>query len=126
MAQSHPEPQSSQQIARSPLDEESLLGSRRLREFLGGCSEMHIWRLLNDDKNQALAFPKPMKINGRNYWRLGALRQWVRERQVQSQATSMIALPAALRSKTTPLPCNSRKRIRPSKRARRNIVRCKP
>jgi predicted DNA-binding transcriptional regulator AlpA len=72
----------------SDPSDESLITGKQLRELLGCCSEMHIWRLLNEEKNQALAFPKPVKINYRNYWRLGAVREWVREREAAPQRTS--------------------------------------
>ncbi len=85
MFQSYSKVQSSRQITRSSQSDESLIAGKRLREILGGCSEMHIWRLLHDEKNQALAFPKPMKINDRNYWRLGSIRQWIREQEIQSR-----------------------------------------
>jgi hypothetical protein len=49
---------------------------------------MHIWRLSNAEKYQALAFPKLIQINDRNYWRLGAVRQWIRDREAQSQKVS--------------------------------------
>jgi len=90
--------------ARSQLSDESLIGGKQLRKFLGGCSEMHIWRLLNCEKNRALAFPRPIKINDRNYWRLGAVRQWVCEREAESQP---LAAPTS----------QSRKQSRPSKRS---------
>jgi predicted DNA-binding transcriptional regulator AlpA len=73
---------------RSPLSDESLITSKQLRELLGHCSEMHIWRLLNKEKYQPLAFPKPIKINDRNYWRLGGVRQWIRDREAQWQKVS--------------------------------------
>jgi predicted DNA-binding transcriptional regulator AlpA len=66
------------------LSDECLISSKMVRELVGNCSEMHIWRLLNDKKNKALAFPKPININKRNYWRLGVVRQWIREREAQS------------------------------------------
>jgi predicted DNA-binding transcriptional regulator AlpA len=75
----------SRRAARSPLSDESLITGKQLRDFFGGCSEMHIWRLLNAKKYRTLAFPKPIKINDRNYWRLGAIRNWIREREAQSQ-----------------------------------------
>jgi predicted DNA-binding transcriptional regulator AlpA len=114
-----------QHATQSPLSDESLIVSRRLRKLLGDCSEMHIWRLLNDEKNQPLAFPKPIKINDRNYWRLGAIRQWVRGREVQSQLASTAALRVAPRSGPTAAPRigNHRKQIRPSKRARHRRAR---
>jgi predicted DNA-binding transcriptional regulator AlpA len=115
----------SRHATQSPLSDVGLIASKRLRELLGDCSEMHIWRLLNEEKYQALAFPKPIKINDRNYWRLGAIRHWIREREVQSQAALTMALRAAPRSKSvaSPRKGNSRKQTRPSKRARRRRVR---
>jgi predicted DNA-binding transcriptional regulator AlpA len=76
------------QITQSQLSDESLITGRQLREFLGRCSEMHIWRLLNKKEYQAFAFPKPIKINDRNYWRLGAVRQWIRDQEAPSQKVS--------------------------------------
>jgi len=34
---------------------------------------MSIWRWMHDERMQ---FPEPVKINRRNYWRLGDLREW--------------------------------------------------
>jgi predicted DNA-binding transcriptional regulator AlpA len=66
------------------LGDECLITSKPVRELCGNCSEMHVWRLLNEEKYRELAFPKPFKINGRNYWRLGAVRRWVRDREAES------------------------------------------
>jgi predicted DNA-binding transcriptional regulator AlpA len=90
----------------SHLSDECLITSKPVREICGNCSEMHIWRLLNEEKYRALAFPKPIKINGRNYWRLGAVRQWIREREVQSQAASTASSRAALMSESPTPPCS--------------------
>jgi predicted DNA-binding transcriptional regulator AlpA len=38
---------------------------------------MCIWRWMRDPRVQ---FPAPVKINRRNYWRLGDLRRWQAER----------------------------------------------
>lgn len=99
------------------LSDESLIAGRPLRKLLGNCSEMHIWRLLNEEKYQALAFPKPIKINDRNYWRLGAIRHWIREREVQSRTASKLAVRVRPQSKTPAAPRmgNYRKQIRPKK-----------
>jgi predicted DNA-binding transcriptional regulator AlpA len=75
----------SRHITQSQLSDESLITGKQLREYLGCCSEMHIWRLLNEEKYKPLAFPKPFKINHRNYWRLGVVRQWIREREAQGR-----------------------------------------
>jgi predicted DNA-binding transcriptional regulator AlpA len=108
MLQAHNKARSSRQATRSPLSDESLIACKQLREMLGGCSEMHIWRLLHDEKNQALAFPKPIKINDRNYWRLRAIRQWIRERELQSHAAWTAAVRATPRSKPTAQPKRGR------------------
>jgi predicted DNA-binding transcriptional regulator AlpA len=87
---------------RPRLSDESLITGKQLRELLGCCSEMHIWRLLNEEKNQALAFPKPVKINDRNYWRLGAVREWIRTREAASQATASDNLASRNQSRRPP------------------------
>jgi predicted DNA-binding transcriptional regulator AlpA len=65
----------------SELSDECLITSKSVKEICGSCSDMHIWRLLNEEKYRALAFPRPIKINRRKYWRLGAVRRWIRERE---------------------------------------------
>jgi predicted DNA-binding transcriptional regulator AlpA len=61
-------------------DDDALIGAKKARELLGNCSEMHIWRLLNLKDYAALKFPKPIKINTRNYWKRCDIRNWI-ERQ---------------------------------------------
>ena len=88
MLEQHPHAEPTRRGTRSHLSElsgECLIKSNQLRHLLGDCSDMHVWRLLNEEKYQPLAFPKPIKINDRNYWRLGAVRQWIRDREAQSQ-----------------------------------------
>ena len=55
------------------LDDDSLLTSAQTRARCGGVSTMCVWRWMRDERVQV---PGPVKINGRNYWRLGDLRQW--------------------------------------------------
>jgi predicted DNA-binding transcriptional regulator AlpA len=38
-----------------------------------GVSDMSLWRWL---RNEALAFPAPIRIQNRRYWRLADLEQW--------------------------------------------------
>ena len=38
-----------------------------------GVSDMSLWRWL---KNEDLAFPHPIKINNRRFWRLNDLEAW--------------------------------------------------
>jgi predicted DNA-binding transcriptional regulator AlpA len=49
------------------------LTSRKVRERFGGVSDMTLWRWLNSDQT---AFPHPVRINGRRYWKAGDLDAW--------------------------------------------------
>ncbi len=64
----------------------TLIGSRAARGLMNNCSQMHLWRLTNDPAYQDLHFPKPIRINGRNYFRISAVRQWIAERESASRA----------------------------------------
>jgi predicted DNA-binding transcriptional regulator AlpA len=55
------------------VDDETLLTSKQVCARFGGVTVMSLWRWMNDDET---GFPKPIKINSRNYWRLGDLRHW--------------------------------------------------
>jgi predicted DNA-binding transcriptional regulator AlpA len=39
-------------------------------------SYVTIWRWINSENYGGLAFPKPLQINGLNYWRLSELEAW--------------------------------------------------
>src|SRR3954449_11821361 len=56
-----------------PLDDDVLLTATQTRARVGDVTTMCIWRWMRDPRVQ---FPAPVKINSRNYWRLGDLRQW--------------------------------------------------
>ena len=43
---------------------DDLLPAREVRRINGDISEITLWRWVRDGK-----FPKPVKFNGRNYWR---------------------------------------------------------
>ena len=60
-----------------PSDDDVLLTSNQTRARVGGVSTMCIWRWMRDPRVQ---FPQPVKINNRNYWRLGDLHRWQAER----------------------------------------------
>lgn len=75
----------SRQAGQSQLSDECLITSRRLREFLGDVSEMHIWRLLNDEGYKALKFPRPIKINNRNYFRFVEIKAWIDKQAAKSR-----------------------------------------
>jgi predicted DNA-binding transcriptional regulator AlpA len=112
----------------SQFSDECLITGKQVRKLVGNCSEMHIWRLLNEKKYQPLGFPKPVKVNGRNYWLFGVMRQWIRKLLALAELGEIpgaglprkAVVPRAAQSQAT-APCNgdSRKQSRPSKRARR-------
>jgi predicted DNA-binding transcriptional regulator AlpA len=62
----------------SSHNDDDLITTKRLREMLGDCSEMHIWRLTSDPNYLRLRFPKPIKINRRKYFRLAQVRSWIK------------------------------------------------
>ena len=62
-----------QQSSGTHADDDTLLTGAATRARVGGVSDMCIWRWLRDPR---VSFPHPIKINGRNYWRLGDLRRW--------------------------------------------------
>jgi predicted DNA-binding transcriptional regulator AlpA len=84
------------------FSDESLISGRQLRQLLGNCSGMHIWRLLNKQELQPLGFPIPIKINGRNYWRLGEIRQWIRDQEAKSRKQAALTSPDAETRPPTP------------------------
>jgi predicted DNA-binding transcriptional regulator AlpA len=51
---------------------ETLVPARKIRERYG-VSDMSLWRWLQSEK---LRFPKPIRINGRRYWRVADIRAW--------------------------------------------------
>lgn len=55
-------------------DTERLITSRQLREALGGISEMTVWRY---ERDEALGFPKALRIRKRKFWRAADIDQWV-------------------------------------------------
>jgi len=59
-----------------------LLPGRKVRERYG-VTDMSIWRWR---RNPALAFPKPIIINGRCYWRLEELEAWEATRAEETAA----------------------------------------
>ncbi len=70
------QPQSHAELRRQSapdLDDEALLNSAQTKARCGSVTDMCIWRWLRDPRVQ---FPQPVKINKRNYWRLGDLRAW--------------------------------------------------
>lgn len=50
---------------------------RKVRARFGGISDMTLWRW---DKDEKLAFPKAISINGRKYYDLAEIEEWERVR----------------------------------------------
>ena len=57
----------------APPDDDTWLNSTDTSREVGLKARMSLWRWVNDPK---VGFPPPILMNGRNYWRLGAIRQW--------------------------------------------------
>jgi hypothetical protein len=57
--------------------DDKLIGARKVRERYNDVSEMSLWRWLHDD---TLAFPHPIYINGRRFWKVSQLEAWERAR----------------------------------------------
>jgi predicted DNA-binding transcriptional regulator AlpA len=46
------------------------LTARQVRERYGSCSDMTLWRLIQDE---AMQFPRPLVINGRRFFKISDL-----------------------------------------------------
>jgi len=51
-----------------------LISAPALREALGGVSDMWLWRRLADPD---MAFPRPIRIGQRRYWRECEIAAWI-------------------------------------------------
>jgi predicted DNA-binding transcriptional regulator AlpA len=60
------------------IEADGFIGARKTRQLLDNCSQMHLWRLLNDERYRHLKFPRPFKLRQRNYWRVAAVQEWLR------------------------------------------------
>jgi predicted DNA-binding transcriptional regulator AlpA len=63
---------------------ERLLPRRELRDVVP-VSDMTIWRWERDGR-----FPRHLSINGRNYWRLSELRDWMDSQERAGASTDTI------------------------------------
>ena len=59
------------------IDDDTLLSITQVRERCAGVTRVCISRWRRDPR---VRFPAPVKINGRNYWRLGDVRRWQADR----------------------------------------------
>lgn len=58
--------------------ERKLISASAVREICGGISDMSLWRWLQDD---ALAFPRPIYIQKRRFWREAEILSWLDARE---------------------------------------------
>ena len=63
-------------------DAPQLRASRQIRAQFGDISEVTLWRWLKDE---ALRFPQPIKISGRNYFRADEIEEFI-QRQAERAA----------------------------------------
>jgi Prophage CP4-57 regulatory protein (AlpA). len=54
--------------------ERKLISAAAVRALCGGISDMSLWRWLN---TPAMAFPKPVTIQRRRYWREAEVLAWL-------------------------------------------------
>lgn len=62
---------------------ETLMTAAQVRAHFGNISHMSLWRWSND---AAMAFPPPVKIRNRNFWRRADIAAWVEGRRQNDQA----------------------------------------
>ena len=58
------------------MTETNLIPASEVRALLGGITDMTLWRWLQDEQQ---AFPQPIRIKPRRYWRYGDLNAWLEE-----------------------------------------------
>lgn len=61
------------------------LSSAGVRARYGDCSDMTLWRWLNDER---VGFPAPIRIQRRRFWRLSDLEAWEAERSPSAETNS--------------------------------------
>ena len=81
---------------------ERLLRTKEVCEKLGGCSSMHIWRLLNDERYAHLQFPEPLRFDRIPRWRESEIDAFI-ERQAQ-RVQKVVPVKAAARSRRANVP----------------------
>jgi predicted DNA-binding transcriptional regulator AlpA len=64
-----------------------MIGARQVRGLVGNISEMTLWRWKH---NERLAFPKPIVIQRRRYWRKDEVTAWLNQRALVSLAQGVL------------------------------------
>ena len=57
----------------SHIDKTIYVTAAQVRARYGAMADMTLWRWLSDP---VLAFPQPLRINRRRFWRLDELEEW--------------------------------------------------
>ncbi len=73
---------------------ERRIGASAVRQMCGGVSDMTLWRWLNDPR---LAFPQPIRIAKRRYWREADVIAWLDAQAValpEGRTERLLAEPA--------------------------------
>ncbi len=58
-----------------------LITAAAVRNALGGVSDMTLWRW---NKDPALNFPRPIRIQKRRYWREAEIAAWLDQRETKA------------------------------------------
>lgn len=72
-----------------------LMTSKQVRDALGGCSGMHLWRLQKDERYADLKFPRPIRIGGRNLFRVLEIEAWIDDQAAKTAAGSAMTVEPA-------------------------------
>lgn len=74
-----------QEAAKNNPNIRKMIGAASVRELCGGISDMSLWRWLNDP---ALAFPRPVYIQKRRFWREADIFAWLDARAEGSRGAA--------------------------------------
>jgi predicted DNA-binding transcriptional regulator AlpA len=72
--------------ARFGGENERFLSFNQLSDRYGGVRQFSVWRWIN--KKPELGFPVPIKIGGRNFWRLSELQEFEARQAARRNAKS--------------------------------------
>jgi predicted DNA-binding transcriptional regulator AlpA len=65
------------------MKSEKRIAAYNVRQLCGGVSDMTLWRWLNDTE---MAFPKPIYIGRRRYWKEADVIAWLESREIETAA----------------------------------------
>lgn len=67
------------------MEQNKLISANAVRILLGDVSDMTVWRWLQDPE---LAFPRPIYIGTRRYWKEAELAAWIAARAEASRGAA--------------------------------------